>query len=298
MEDVKFVTPAFAALTAGHHSVGTNGNALSRFPALRSTVPAGYTEAVGQNVARTQSAPLPGANVTPILPVPTALLPPRNVRQSTLTDALKRSESTGLHLLGEQRVPAQSNGAPATSQTITDQKPSNGSGDGSSASPIPSSKPPPNSPEKESATISNNQTESGAGLNASLATLLSTLIRSTTSTDKKKRKVGWLPSIAEEKGGATVVSNGTVVRGDPSAVMEEGPPADGGDSDDDDSDVGSEGGADDVEDLLAAIAGVGEKVDVLAVAIVKVEKAMVELVARQNGMLEWLTRTAKSGHSP
>lgn len=180
------------------------------------------------------------------------------------------------------------------------QKPLNGSQNPS----IPSQKP----SSTEASTVSqtpSNITQQPALTNSQLTQLLSSLLLTQQTGDNKKRKVGWQPSIADaSRSGATVVSNGSVVRGDPSAVMEEGfgnrsgrEGAEGGDSDEE-SEGYEEGDGepeDDIDLLAAAIADLGRKQDVTAVAVIKVEKAMVALDERMAAMLGFLTRIGRSG---
>lgn len=113
------------------------------------------------------------------------------------------------------------------------------------------------------------------------------------SSNKRPR---WRASVTDST--PAVIRNvdgvSSVVSGDPSAIMEEGP----GEEDDGDSEFGDteDAGLDEFEEaMVVGIRDLHEKVDTLARAVIAIEKAMADVAKGHNAIIGFLTRTARSG---
>lgn len=248
----------------------------------------------------------------------------RTVPDLPLPGQLVRTQSSGIHL-DPSAVAAQHSAKPSQTQSETQTSSVVGSGDSVKPS-VPSHQPQQvRSPEElralqqtpqpiTSQTTPTKYTEDSKEFitKEELQLLLSSLrnrpsatpsgsVQSTPDLDiTKKRKVGWHPSASDVRGVPAVISNGMVVSGDPSAVMEEGigeadEGSDGEELGDEDS-VGM--AADGDEELFEALAVIAAKVDIIGKAVVAMEGATKALVDRQNSLFDYLTRIAKSGRSP
>lgn len=117
-------------------------------------------------------------------------------------------------------------------------------------------------------------------LKEELSRLKSSAPFTTTGNPEKKRKSVQWPS--SDRAGAVVVSNGRVISGDPYAdtvtdAPDEGDDTDGEDLGDADSDDDDSAAGDAIDELIAKVDAVQNGLDLVALAVVKIENAMVGL---------------------